>query len=116
MVYALTESHTQSDEVTRAVTFSVLLVSNLGLIFANRFWHQVALPGRVPSNSDFRWIAGAALALLASVLGFPAVSSLLAVATPALPLLLAALAAAGVGRPCFGAVKSGLDRRRGPTV
>jgi P-type Ca2+ transporter type 2C len=111
-VYALTRSPANSDQVARALTFSVLVVSNLGLIFANRFWHQMALPGRGPSNAAFRWIAIAALALLASVLGIPAVSRLFAFETPTVPLLLAGLVAAGLGLLWFEAVKWGLGRRR----
>lgn len=112
-VYALTRSHAKSDEVARAVTFSVLVVSNLGLIFANRFWRQVALPGRGSANSAFRWIAIAALVLLACVLGIPAVSRLFAFEIPTMPLLLAGLVAAGVCLLWFEAVKWGLGRRRG---
>jgi Ca2+-transporting ATPase len=113
-VFALTRSHSKSDEVARAVTFSVLVISNLGLIFANRLWHQVALPGRGPSNTAFRWIAIAALALLAGVLGIPAVSRLFAFDMPSVPLLLAGLTAAGVSLLWFEAVKWGLGRRRDP--
>ena len=95
------------------MTFSVLVVSNLGLIFANRFWNQVALPGRGPVNHAFGWIAISALALLAVVLGIPAVRRLFAFEAPTAPLLLAGLAAAGVCLLWFEAIKWGLGRRPG---
>ncbi len=113
VVHGLTRSHANSDEVARAVTFSVLVVSNLGLIFANRFWNQVALPGRGPVNHAFGWIAISALVLLAVVLGIPAVRRLFAFEAPTAPLLLAGLAAAGVCLLWFEAVKWGLGRRPG---
>ncbi len=111
-VYALTRSQTGSDEVARALTFSVLVVSNLGLILANRFWHQTSLSGRVPANAAFTWMSLTILILLGAVLGMPALGKMFAFDTPGAPLMLAGLAASVVSLAWFEAVKWRLDPRR----
>jgi len=122
-VFAFTRSYSKSDDVARALTFGVLVVSNIGLIFANRLWQRSALPGRGPNNSAFGWMAFTALALLACVLGIPAVSRLFAFELPTVPLLLAGVTAAGLnlvwfefvkrtfGRHCMAAAKDGQGAR-----
>ena len=110
-VFALTRAYAKSDEMARALTFSVLVASNIGLIFANRLWQRAALPARGFNNSAFGWIAVAALALLACVLGIPAVSRLFAFEMPTVPLLLAGVIAAGLNLLWFETVKWTLSRR-----
>ena len=41
--FALAREVSKSDDVAHAMTFYVLVLSNLGLIFSNRFWSQAAL-------------------------------------------------------------------------
>ena len=84
-----------SDDVARALTFTVLVLANLGLIHANRSWGRTVWFGRKASNRQFGWIAVATLAVLALVLGVPAVSRLFAFQQPP-PMLLAAAAAAAL--------------------
>jgi len=112
VVYALARSIAQSDDVARALTFMVLVLSNLGLIFVNRYWSQAALLGRGASNRAFIWIALATVALLACVLGVPAVSRLFAFATPSPAMLIAGVGAAVLSLLWFEAVKWELGRRR----
>ena len=66
----------------------MLVVANLALIHVNRSWSSRLKVGRDTPNRFFRWIAVATLALLASVLGIPAVGRLFAFAplTPAMLL------------------------------
>ncbi|MBI5257900.1 MAG: cation-translocating P-type ATPase [Burkholderiales bacterium] len=111
-VFAWARWQSGADTVARALTFSVLVMSNLALIFSNRYWHRAALPGRGPVNLAFRWVSGAALLLLAGVLGIPAVSRLFAFEAPPLPLLLAGLAATALGLLWFELVKWGLGHRQ----
>jgi Ca2+-transporting ATPase len=80
--FALARHHGEPDDAARALTFSVMVLSNLGLIFANRRWDRAAVQGRPPSNSAFRWMAAAATALLACILGIPAVGALFSFTLP----------------------------------
>jgi P-type Ca2+ transporter type 2C len=104
-VYPLAQAASQSGEVTRAMVFMVLVLGGLALIFVNRSWATVSLPGRCGSNRAFVWIASAAVALLGAVLLVPPIAGLFAFATPTptLLLLLASVAAAGLGLLWFEA-------------
>jgi len=104
-VYAVTRDVAQSDDVARALTFAVLVLSNLGLIFANRVWKPTALRGFGGVTRSFVWIALATLALLGGALGIPAVSRLFAFAPPSPPMLLAGVGVAALGLLWFEAAK-----------
>jgi Ca2+-transporting ATPase len=93
------------DNVARALTFVVLVLSNLGLIHVNRSWGRTAWRGSAASNRQFAWIAGAAVIVLAGVLTVPGISRLFSFATPAPGLLLAALGIAGLAMAWFETVK-----------
>ena len=109
-VFAAARAFATSDEVARAMTFYVLVVSNLGLIFANRFWSQPALLAGGGSNKAFIWIAVATVAMLAGILGIPVVSGLFSFAAPSPAMLLAGAGAALLSLAWFEAVKWGLRR------
>ena len=111
-VYALARSAADSDDVARALTFTVLVLSNLALIFANRSWHGPALPGQGGSSRSFVWIALAAIALLGTILAVPALSRLFTFATPTPAMLVAGMTAVGFSWLWFEAVKWKLGRRR----
>ncbi len=110
-VFALARGWSGSDAVARATTFCVMVLSNLALIFANRHWSRIALPGRVSTNAAFGWIAGATVAWLAIVLGVSQVSRLFSFERPSSGLLMLAVGAAAVSLLWFEAVKWG-DRGR----
>ena len=110
-VYASARDFSTSDDVARAMTFSVLVMSNLGLIFANRFWNQSALLARGGSNHAFIWTAVATVAVLGGILGIPVLSGLFSHATPSPTMLLAGLGAAALSLLWFEGVKWGLGRR-----
>ena len=101
----------QRDDTARALTFVVLVLSNLGLIHANRAWGRSTLRGQAESNRPFGWIAAGTVLVLGVVLGVPAISRLFAFSAPAPSLLLAALAVAGLGLAWFEAVKRFQGRR-----
>jgi Ca2+-transporting ATPase len=111
-VYAGVRSFTQSDDLARAMTFTVLVLSNLGLIHANRTWGVMSWRGPQAGNRTFAWIALATLVLLGCVLGVPAIGRLFAFETPGLPLLGLAVGVAGVGLAWFEGVKWALGRRQ----
>lgn len=118
-VFALAREVSKSDDVARAMTFYVLVLSNLGLIFSNRFWSQPALlasDAKGGSNQAFLWIAVATLAVLAGILGVPMVSGLFSFATPTPIMLLAGIGSALLSLLWFETVKWALGRRRPATA
>ncbi len=104
------------DEVARALTFVVLVLSNLGLIHANRSWGRSALLGNAESNPQFGWIATGTIVVLGVVLGVPAVSQLFAFTTPPPAMLLAAVGIAVVSVAWFEVVKRVQGRGLGRAV
>jgi len=84
--YWLARDGSGSDEVARALTFTVLVLSNLALIQVNRSW---ATSGRLPRarNAAFWWIASVTVVLLATVLWVPAIAGLFAFKAPSATML-----------------------------
>jgi Ca2+-transporting ATPase len=109
--YAVARRTTGSDDMARALTFAVLVLSNLALIHVNRFWMRPALRPGGPVNSAFVWITVATIVLLGVVLGIPAVGRLFAFVTPTLPMLAAGVGVGMLALLWFEAVKWGLARR-----
>ena len=112
-VYAVARAVAGSDDTARALTFTVLVLSNLFLIHANRSWGPTVWLGGGESNRQFGWIALATLLLLCCVLGVPAVSRLFFFVPPSPLLLLAGLGASVVALAWFEVVKRALGRGRG---
>lgn len=110
-VYVLTHRFSNSEDVARAMTFSVLVLSNLALIFANRFWSHSSLFARGGSNRAFLWIATVTVILLAGILGVPFLTRLFWFASPSLMLLIAGVGVAALSLLWFEVVKWGLRRR-----
>lgn len=111
-VYAGVRFFTGLDDVARALTFMVLVLSNLGLIYANRSWSLASWHGGSASNSHFAWITVATLALLGCVLGIPQISRLFAFALPAPLMLITGAGMAVASLLWFEAVKWGLGQRQ----
>ncbi len=93
------------DDIARALTFVALVLSNLGLIQANRSWGRTALLGNAESNGQFGWIAAGAVIVLGAVLSVPAISRLFTFAAPTPVMLLGAVGAAGLSMVWFEGVK-----------
>ncbi len=110
-VYALTRAYSTSDDVARAMTFFVMVLANLALIFANRFWSRSALLAQSGSNRAFMWIVLATVLLLAVILGIPAIRGLFSFASPSPVMLLAGVGVALLSLLWFEAVKWGLGQR-----
>jgi len=113
-VYAGVRFTTNSDDVARAMTFTVLVLSNLGLIQANRSWGHTSWRGPGASNSHFGWISLATLALLGAVLGIPGISRLFAFAPLTPTMLLISASVALLSLLWFEGVKRGLGACRQP--
>jgi Ca2+-transporting ATPase len=101
----LAPSDGRRDDVARAMTFAVLVLSNLALIQSNRSWGRGAWRGNSESHRLFGWIALGTVALLGIVLTVPAVSRLFSFSQPSPMLLLAALGASALGWLWFESVK-----------
>lgn len=110
-VYALARGQTQSDDVARAMTFMVLVLSNLGLIHINRVWGPTRWHTGGSVNRAFVWISLLTVVLLACVLGIPAVRTLFVFALPPSALLLAGLGMVAVAVMWFELVKRVLIAR-----
>jgi Ca2+-transporting ATPase len=101
------------DGMARALTFSVMVLANLGLIHANRAWFGISgWRAHAASNRQFGAIAIATVAVLALVLEVPTLARLFSFVTPPPSLLLAAVGLALLCLVWFEAVKLVLARRR----
>jgi Ca2+-transporting ATPase len=109
----LASSDADRDDMARALTFVVLVLSNLALIQTNRSWSRSTWRGHGESNRQFGWIALATIVLLGVVLAVPAAGRLFSFAQPSPMLLLAALGVSALSWLWFECVKWGL--RQGPT-
>jgi Ca2+-transporting ATPase len=104
LAYVYARAQSGSDDVARALAFSVLVVSNLALIHVNRQWAR--RPGGGGSwNPAFVWMAFATCVMLAGILMFPAIAGLFAFATPGAPLLIAGAGLCVLALAWFEAVR-----------
>jgi P-type Ca2+ transporter type 2C len=75
-VYVIVLKRGQGEEHARALTFTTLIVANLGLIFANRSWSRL-IPDTLRSpNAALWWVSGGAVLFLGLVLYIPFLRSL----------------------------------------
>ena len=109
-VYAGVRALAHSDDVARAMVFTVLVLCNLGLIYANRSWTLASWSRGGPQNRYFGWISAATLLLLAGVLGIAPVSHLFAFELPSPWMLVSAVGLALLGLIWFEGVKWALGR------
>lgn len=92
-VFKIAQISYASNEVARALTFFVMVMSNLGLIFVNRYWSRAALNRSGVANRSFTWISLATTALLSCILGLPEIARLFAFVAPPLPTLVGGIGA-----------------------
>ncbi|MEV4777719.1 cation-translocating P-type ATPase [Burkholderia sp. LMU1-1-1.1] len=101
-----------ADDLARTTTFLALVLSNLGLIYANSSWRHAAWKRTGAPNRYLVWGSLGAAALLALVLGAPPLRALFAFAIPDPPALLAGALAVGLSLGWFEAVKWGFVAAR----
>jgi Ca2+-transporting ATPase len=111
-LYAWSRHQTRSDDAARAMTFTVLVLANIGLIYVNRTWDGAAWRGQGSGNPYFNWMAWLTVALLAIVLGTPAIARLFGFVLPPARMLAAAAGCALLATLWFEAVKRLLGRQR----
>jgi Ca2+-transporting ATPase len=68
--FAIARSLGRGELEARAITFTILVLSNLALIFTNRSWEIPVARGRT-RNPTLRWVVGGALAFLGIALYIP---------------------------------------------
>jgi Ca2+-transporting ATPase len=104
-VYLWSRHGTGSDDVARAMTFTVLVLSNIGLIYVNRTWDAASWHAKQGVNRYFGSVALFTVALLAVVLALPEATRLFAFIRPPAPMLITAVGAAVLSTLWFEAVK-----------
>lgn len=70
-VYELSQYLGQGEAEARTLTFTTLILANLGLILTNRSWSRTILETMSSPNKALWWVFGGALVFLASVLYVP---------------------------------------------
>ncbi|HYA87824.1 MAG TPA: cation-translocating P-type ATPase [Nitrospirota bacterium] len=75
-VYIFVLKGGQSEEDARALTFTTLIVANLGLIFVNRSWSRHIVYTLRSPNAALWWVSGGAVLFLGLALSIPFLRSL----------------------------------------
>ncbi len=75
-VYAVSLYRGQGETEARALTFTTLIVANLGLILTNRSWSRTILETLNTPNAALWWVIGGALVFLGAVLYIPSLRDL----------------------------------------
>ena len=70
-VFAVAMHRGQGEEDARALSFTTLIIANLGLILTNRSWSRVILHTLRSPNTALWWVMGGALFFLGTVLYVP---------------------------------------------
>jgi Ca2+-transporting ATPase len=70
-VFAIAMYRGQGEADARALSFTTLIIANLGLILTNRSWSQVILHTLRSPNAALWWVSGGALFFLGAVLYIP---------------------------------------------
>jgi Ca2+-transporting ATPase len=71
LVFAVAMTRGYGEEEARALSFTTLIVANIGLILANRSWSQTIVSRLGSPNRALWWVAGGAAAFLACALYVP---------------------------------------------
>jgi Ca2+-transporting ATPase len=71
LVYVISLKRGQSEEDSRALTFTTLIIANLGLIFVNRSWSRTVLATLRSPNTALWWVTGGAVVFLGLALYVP---------------------------------------------
>jgi Ca2+-transporting ATPase len=95
LVLGYARHHGASEEEARALTFSTLVIGNLGLILVNRSWQLNVFSSLNSRNSALWWVVGGALSFLLLTLHLPFLREIFHFA-PLTPFQLALSFAAGL--------------------
>jgi Ca2+-transporting ATPase len=75
-VYGIALYRGQGESEARALTFTALIIANLGLILTNRSWSRTILSTMRSPNRALWWVLGGAAVFLSLVLYVPSLRSL----------------------------------------
>lgn len=75
-VYAVSLYRGQGEAEARTLTFTTLIIANLGLILTNRSWSRTILETLNSPNPALWWVVGGALVFLGAVLYIPSMRNL----------------------------------------
>ncbi|MCB2184873.1 MAG: cation-translocating P-type ATPase [Deltaproteobacteria bacterium] len=114
VVYLVTSYRGQGPDEARALTFTSLVVANLGLILTNRSWSLSILGSLRRPNPALWWVLGGAAGVLGLVLFLPGLRNLFHFCLLHWPDLLICLAAGFLGIAWFEVFK--FFRRRRPAA
>jgi Ca2+-transporting ATPase len=112
-VFVISLKRGQSEEDARALTFTTLIIANLGLIFTNRSWTRIVLDTLRSPNAALWWVTGGALTFLGLVLYVPFLRNLFRFSVLH-PLDLFICIAAGVVSILWFEVLKWINNRRNP--
>lgn len=102
VVYLMALASGESEAGVRGLTFTALVLGNLGLILVNRSWSRSAIAGLVTDrNRSLFWVLGGAVACLFSLQVIPWLRTLFRFAEFSLLDLLAVLVASIAGVAWF---------------
>lgn len=104
-IYGFTIQQGRGEFEARALTFTTLVIANLGLIFTNRSWSRTIVASLRQKNTALIWISVSTITLLGLVLYTPSVRSLFRFGVLHLNDLLICLLAALISISWFEAVK-----------
>jgi Ca2+-transporting ATPase len=95
IIYLTALSRGLGEPEARSLTFTTIVIANLGLIFTNRSWSETAVQSLRSPNKALWWVVGGTLCALFLVLFVPVLQGLFGFA-PVPPLYLVACAGAGI--------------------
>ena len=115
-VFGVAPYRGQGELEARALTFTTLIIANLGLILTNRSWSRTILSTLRSPNTALWWVLGGAAVFLGAVLYIPALRSLFRLSTLHFIDLLICLSAGAVSIMWFEGLKmvNGWKRRTSP--
>ena len=113
-VFSIAHIRNMDEMEVRALTFTTLVIANLGLILTNRSWEHTIWQTRRQPNPALWWILGGALALLGFVLYAPFMRDLFQLAFLTPVDLVICLGAGTLSVMWFEVLKSITHRRKPP--
>jgi Ca2+-transporting ATPase len=104
-IYGFTLQQGRSEHEARALTFTTLVLANLGLIYANRYWSRTMVASLLQKNTALLLITSATIVFLGMVLYVPLLRGLFAFGVLHANDILVCILAAIVSISWFEAVK-----------
>jgi Ca2+-transporting ATPase len=111
-VFAIALYRGQGESEARALTFTTLIIANLGLILTNRSWSRTILSTLRSPNAALWWVLGGAAVFLGAVLYIPFLCNLFRLTTLHFIDLVICLSAGVVSIMWFEGLKMVNGRKR----